>query len=48
MELPDLNTTLVEAYQDLDRVTRATKQMARCRKTAQKQAEWTTDLWQAF
>ena len=45
MELPDLNTALVKAYQDLDRTTRAAKQMARSSKTAQKQAEWATELW---
>ena len=47
MELPDLNTTLIEAYRNLERTTRAAKEMARCSKTAQKQAEWTTEPWQA-
>ena len=47
MELPDLNTALIEAYRNLDRTTRATKEMARCSKTAQKQAERATELWQA-
>ena len=47
MELPDLNTALVEAYRDLDRTTRAAKQMTRCSKTAQKQAERATEMWQA-
>ena len=28
VELPDLNTALVEAYRDLDRTTCAAKQMA--------------------
>ena len=47
MELPYLNKALVEAYRDLDRTTRAAKQMARCSKTAQKQAKLATKLWQA-
>ena len=47
MELPDLNTALVEAYWDLDRTTHAAKQMARCSKTARKQAERATELWKA-
>ena len=37
MELPDLNTALVEAYRDLDRTTRTAKQMARCSKTTSEQ-----------
>ena len=47
MELPNLNTALVEAYRDLDRTSRAAKQMARCSKTARKQAERATELWKA-
>ena len=34
MELPDLNTALIEAYRNLDRTTRAAKEMARGNKTA--------------
>ena len=45
MEIPDLNTALVEAYRDLDRTTRTTKQMARCNKMAQKQPQHATELW---
>ena len=44
MELPDLNTTLVEAYHDLDRTTHAAKKMARWSKKAQKQAQSATEL----
>ena len=29
MEVPELNTALIEAYRDLDRTTRAAKDMAR-------------------
>ena len=47
MELSYLNTVLVEAYRDLDYTNRATKQMARCNKTSQKQPEWPTELWEA-
>ena len=39
IELPDLNAALVEAYRDLDRTTRAAKQIARCSKTTRKQAQ---------
>ena len=46
MEIPELNTALVEAYGDLDRTTRAAKQMAICSKMAQKQAQRATELWQ--
>ena len=35
MEVPELNTTLIEAYRDLDRTSRATKDLARCIKTTQ-------------
>ena len=45
IELRNLNMALVEAYRDLDRTTHAAKQMARCSKTAQKQAERATELW---
>ena len=47
MELLDLNTYLIEAYRNLDHTTRAAKEMARCIKTAQKQAKWANKLWQA-
>ena len=47
MELPDFNTALVEANRDLDHTTRVAKQMVRCSKTSQKQAERATELWQA-
>ena len=46
IELPNLNTALVEAYRDLDRTTHAAKQMARCSKTARKQVQRATELWQ--
>ena len=46
MELPELNTALVEAYKDLNRTTRTAKQMPRCSKTARKQAQRTVELWQ--
>ena len=46
MEIPKLNTPLVEAYRDLNHTTRAAKQMARCSKMAQKQAQRATELWQ--
>ena len=46
MEITDLNTALIEAYRNLDRTTRAAKEMARSSKTAQKQAERATKLWQ--
>ena len=46
MELPGLNAALIEAYRNLDRTTRAAKEMARSSKTAQKQAERATKLWQ--
>ena len=46
MEVPELNTSLIEAYRDLDRTTRAAKDLA-CRiKTAQQQAKVATELWQ--
>ena len=47
IELPNLNTALVEAYRDLDNTTHAAKQMARCCKIARKQAQRATELWQA-
>ena len=37
IELPDLNTALVEVYQELDRATRAAKDMATRNKEASKQ-----------
>ena len=46
IELPDLNTALMEAYKDLDSMTHTTKQMAQCSKTTHKQAERATELWQ--
>ena len=45
MELPDLNAALIEAYCNLDQTARAAREMARRIKTAQKQAEWATELW---
>ena len=47
MEVPELNTALIEAYRDLDRTTRAAKDMARRIKTAQQQAKNATQLWHA-
>ena len=35
MEVPELNTALIEAYLDLDRTTRATKDLDRRIKTTQ-------------
>ena len=40
IELPDLNTALVEVYRELAKTTRATKE-------ARKQAKTATELWQA-
>ena len=48
MEIPDLNTALVEAYRDLNRTSHVAKQMAQCSKTVQKQAQRATMLWQVF
>ena len=45
MEVPELNTALIEAYRDLDRTTRAAKDMARKIKTAQQQAKVSMELW---
>ena len=42
-----MNTALIEAYRDLDRTTRAAKDMARKIKTAQQQAKIATELWHA-
>ena len=39
MEVPELNTALIEAYRDLDRTTRAAKDLARRIKMAQQQAK---------
>ena len=47
MEVPELNTALIEAYRDLDHTTRAAKDMARRIKTAQQQAKSATQLWHA-
>ena len=47
MELPDLNTALIEAYRNLDNTTRAAKEMARRIRTTQQQAKWATELWPA-
>ena len=47
MEVPELNTTLIEAYRDLDRTTRAAKDLARRIKTTQQQAKVATELWRA-
>ena len=47
MEVPELNTALIEAYRDLDRTTRAAKDMARKIKIAQQQAKVATELWHA-
>ena len=47
MELPDLNTALVEAYRNLRHTTRAAKDMARRIKTTHQQAKRATELWQA-
>ena len=48
IELPDLNTTLVEAYRELARTTRVAKDMAVNIKEARKQAKTATKLWQAL
>ena len=42
MEVPELNTALIEAYRDLDRTPRTAKDLARKIKTAQQQAKATT------
>ena len=47
MELPDLNTTLVEVYRELEKVTHAAKDMAVSSKQADKQAKTATELWKA-
>ena len=47
MEVPELNTALIEAYRDLDRTTRAAKDLAHRIKTAQQQAKVATELWRA-
>ena len=47
MELPELNTTLIEAYHNFNHTTRAAKDMACCIKTTQQQTKWATELWQA-
>ena len=45
MEVPELNTALIQAYRDLDRTTRAAKDMAQKIKTTQQQAKIATELW---
>ena len=45
MEVPELNTTLIEAYRDLDHATRAAKDLARRIKTTQQQAKVDIELW---
>ena len=47
MEVPELNTTLIDAYRDLDRTMRAAKDMARRLKAAQQEAKSATELWHA-
>ena len=47
MEVLELNTTLIEAYRDLDHATRAAKDLARRIKTTQQQAKMATELWRA-
>ena len=47
MEVPELNTALIEAYRDLDHTTRAAKDLARRIKTTQQQAKVATELWRA-
>ena len=47
MEVPELNTALIEAYRDLDQTTCAAKDLARCIKTSQQQAKVATELWRA-
>ena len=42
MEVPELTTALIEAYRDLDRTTRAAKDMAQKIKIAQQQAKVAT------
>ena len=48
IELPELNTALVETYRELYHATRATKDMAANIKIARHQAKAATDLWQAM
>mgnify|MGYP000645035328 CR=1 FL=1 len=47
MEVPELNTALIEVYHDLDHTTRAGKELARRIKTTQQQAKVATELWRA-
>ena len=47
IELPELNTRLVEVYHELARATRAAKDMVVSNKEAWKQAKTATELWQA-
>ena len=44
MEVPELNTALIEAYRDLDGTTRAAKDLARRIKMTQQRAKWATKL----
>ena len=45
IELPELNTALVDTYKELDYATRAAKDMAANIKIARQQAKRATDLW---
>ena len=45
MEVPELNTALIEASRDLDHTTRATKDLARRIKTTHQEAKVATELW---
>ena len=47
MEVPELNTALIDAYRDLDHTTRAAKDLARRIKMTQQHAKRATELWQA-
>ena len=47
MEVPELNTALIEAYRNLDRTMRAAKDMAWKIKIAQQQVKVATELWYA-
>ena len=44
IELPELNTTLVEVYRELERPTHVAKDMAAQNKLVSKEAKTTTDL----
>ena len=47
IELPDLNTALIEVYRELEKAIRVAKDMAVSSKQVCKQAKTATDLWQA-